>query len=192
MSEAGRPVLPPPRAGGGGTPYAVAVVCLGNICRSPMAAVVLRDRVAAAGLGDAVAVTSAGTGGWHVGEPMDPRAAATLTAAGYDPSGHRVRAFTAGWLEDHDLVLTMDERNLADVSALGSADRVRRFRDLDPLAGPGDREVPDPYFGGDEGFEDVLAMVERTCDALVAALADTLADTRADVVRTPASSGGGG
>jgi protein-tyrosine phosphatase len=161
------PALPPPR---GGTPYRVAVVCLGNICRSPMAAVVLTDRVQAAGLGDRVEILSAGTGGWHVGGPMDPRAAALLTRHGYDATRHRVRRIEPDWLERCDLLLAMDAQNHETVFALGEAPHLLMFRDFDPVA-DGGPDVPDPYFGGDEGFEEVLEMVERTADALVQALA---------------------
>ena len=148
------------------TPYRVMTVCTGNICRSPMAEVVLTQRLDDAGLAGRVRVLSCGTGDWHVGKPMDDRAAATLTAAGYDASRHRAQQWAATWLDEHDLVLAMDSSNLADVG--GRDDRVRLFRDFDPVATGGD--VPDPYYGGDEGFEEVLTMVERTCAALVAAL----------------------
>lgn len=151
----------------GGTPYRIAVVCLGNICRSPMAAVVLADRLERVGLTDRVEVVSAGTGTWHLGEPMDRRAAALLTSEGYDASRHRARGFEADWFAGNDLVLAMDAQNHADVTALGPASQVRMFRDFDP-AGPGD--VPDPWYGGDDGFDAVLVMIERTADALVAAL----------------------
>lgn len=163
------PLLPEPRADGPvgpERPYRIALVCLGNICRSPMADVVLAARLADAGLADRVRVSSSGTGDWHVGKPMDRRAAATLTSAGYDASRHRARHFDAGWLEDHDLVLVMDRTNLADVG--GAGDRVRLFRDFDPVDPGG--EVPDPYYGGGDGFEEVLAMVERTVATLVAQL----------------------
>jgi protein-tyrosine phosphatase len=146
-------------------------VCLGNICRSPMAAVVLAQRVDDAGLAGRVVVSSSGTGDWHVGDPMDRRAAAILRAHDYDPSLHRARQFDAGWLEANDLVLAMDETNLADVRRADPAvspERVRLFGDFDPVRPGG--EVPDPYYGGREGFEEVLAMVERTCAVLVASL----------------------
>jgi protein-tyrosine phosphatase len=134
-----------------------------------MAAVVLAEKVRAAGLADRVEVTSAGTGDWHVGQQMDERAAATLAAAGYDPSAHRAQQFGPAWL-DRDLVLVMDAQNLADVQALAAdgarAGQVRRFRELDPLGGP-DADVPDPWRGGQEGFDEVLATVERTSEALV-------------------------
>jgi protein-tyrosine phosphatase len=161
--------LPPPRTPGS---YRIELVCLGNICRSPTAHVVLESRLADAGLDDHVEVTSSGTGGWHVGNPMDDRAAATLDAAGYDPTRHRARQYDAARPAAYDVVLVMDGSNLADVG--GPTDRVGLFRDLDPVD-PG-AEVPDPYYGGADGFEEVLAMVERTSDAIVAALQPLLAD----------------
>lgn len=158
--------LPAPRTSGR---YRIALVCLGNICRSPMAHVVLSARVEDAGLADVVEVASCGTGGWHVGEPMDRRAAATLSGAGYDPTRHRARQFDDTWLDEHDLLLAMDLQNLADVGgASGDGARVRLFRDFDPVDPGG--EVPDPYYGGDAGFEEVLDMVERTAGVIVALL----------------------
>jgi protein-tyrosine phosphatase len=154
----------------------IALVCLGNICRSPIADVVLNAVLANAGTADRVEVTSCGTATWHLGEPMDPRAAAVLTAAGYDASRHRARHFGPEW-HDHDLILVMDHANLADVlSELPPErrDRVRLFRSYDPEIaaapagdGPADvPDVPDPFYGGPEGFDEVLAMVERTAHAL--------------------------
>jgi protein-tyrosine phosphatase len=125
-------VIPPARGPGR---YAVALVCLGNICRSPMADVVLQHRLDGTG----VEVRSAGTGDWHLGQPMDQRAAATLARHDYDPSRHRARVVDPEWLGRFDLVLAMDETNLRDLG--GRTDRVRLFRDFDP-AGTG--EVPDP------------------------------------------------
>lgn len=173
------PDLPPARTPGR---YSVALVCLGNICRSPMADVVLQHRLAEAGLDDRVRVASSGTGDWHIGHPMDRRAAATLTTAGYDATRHRAQQFGRSWLDEHDLVLAMDAQNLSDVLAGAGPDngphhgpheeRVRLYRDFDPREPGGD--VPDPYYGGDSGFEEVLDMVERTSTALVAALAALL------------------
>lgn len=160
-------MLPAPRIPGR---YRVALVCLGNICRSPMAHVVLEERVAEAGLDDVVDVASCGTGGWHVGRPMDERAAATLAAEGYDPTRHRARQYDDGWGDEHDLLLAMDAANLRDLG--GRTERVRLFRDLDPVD-PGS-DVPDPYYGGPAGFEEVLLMVERTSTALVSALRELL------------------
>ena len=129
-----------------------------------MADVVLSERIAEAGLDDRVTVSSSGTGDWHVGNPMDRRAAATLTAAGYDATRHRARQWSGN--DTADLVLAMDAQNLADIG--GETDRVMPFRAFDPAEPGGD--VPDPYYGGDSGFEEVLAMVERTARSLVAAL----------------------
>lgn len=149
----------------------VGLVCLGNICRSPMADVILQSRLDRAGLADTIVVASSGTGDWHTGRPMDERAAATLRAAGYDPSGHRARLFTRDWFADHDLLLAMDSSNFADMSDLAPTvaqqSTVQMYRSFDPLAGDGDLDVPDPYFGAEGGFEHVLAIVERTSDALV-------------------------
>jgi protein-tyrosine phosphatase len=162
--------LPAPR----GTPYRIGFVCLGNICRSPMADVILTELVDLGGLTTKVEVTSCGTGDWHVGHPMDPRAATALLAEGYDPSAHRAQQFDQSWLEQ-DLLLAMDAQNLHDVTdGAGESERVRLFRSFDPLlpdptdsTDPVDRDVPDPYYGGDDGFAEVVAIVERTCRRLL-------------------------
>jgi protein-tyrosine phosphatase len=140
-----------------------------------MADVVLTQRVDDAGLAGRVTVSSSGTGDWHLGQPMDERAAAILRANDFDPSAHRAQQFAPGWLATNDLVLAMDGSNLADVRRVtmtsgGTVDpaRVRLFGDFDPVEPGG--EVPDPYYGGPQGFEEVLEMVERTCAVLVSAL----------------------
>ena len=162
--------------------YRVALVCLGNICRSPMAHVVLEATLADAGLDGVVEVMSAGTADYHVGGAMDRRAAATLAAHGHDASRHRAQQLPPAWLEDCDLVLAMDRDNLADILGLsgGTGDvppgRVRLFRDFDPrVDDTGDRDVPDPYYGEDDGFEHVLAIVTRTSRALTGELRTLLA-----------------
>jgi len=157
-------VLPPAQAPGS---YRIELVCLGNICRSPTAHVVLESLLAEAGL-DRVEVSSSGTGDWHVGGPMDRRAAAALTRAGYDATRHRARQHDPA--EGVDLVLAMDDSNLRDLG--GRGERTAKFRDLDPRShsAEGGSDVPDPYYGGDDGFEEVLTMVERTASAIVDAL----------------------
>ena len=162
-----------------GTPYRIGVVCLGNICRSPIGEVVLTAKLREAGLDDLVEVVSAGTGDWHVGNPMDRRAAAALTAHGYDASQHRAQQFQSGWFDDCDLVLAMDSSNHHDLNELArrsgaDPERIRLFREFDPRAADHDRDVPDPYYGADDGFTVVLAMVERTADRLVQALVEHL------------------
>ena len=155
-------------------PFRIGVVCLGNICRSPMAQVVLEDRIERAGLADQVEVVSAGTGNWHVGEPMDHRAAATLADAGYDPTRHVAQTFTTDWFAENDLLLAMDASNRTDMTdqapTVEAVGQVRMFRDFDPEASEGDDEVPDPWYGGPEGFAVVLAMVERTADGIISRL----------------------
>jgi protein-tyrosine phosphatase len=162
-------------------PYRITVVCLGNICRSPIGEAVLRARIADAGLSEQVAVDSAGTGDWHLGHPADPRALATLDAAGY-PHDHIARQIAPHWMDGIDLLLAMDEANYADLAAMlprdGSGPELRMMRSFDPalahLPEPHpDLAVPDPYYGGPEGFVEVLHMIEEAADGLVD---DLLAD----------------
>jgi protein-tyrosine phosphatase len=149
----------------------VCLVCMGNICRSPMAEVVLRRVLEDHGLGDQVVVDSAGTGGWHAGLPMDERALETLSHHGYDGSRHRARQFDKGWFGDRELVLAMDTDNLSALRRLAPPGvEVRLFRSFDPDA-PEGAEVPDPYYGGIEGFRDVLRMVEAASEGLAKQLA---------------------
>jgi protein-tyrosine phosphatase len=148
-------------------PYRIAVVCTGNICRSPIGHVVLEAVLAEAGI-DAE-VTSFGTGSWHVGDPMDPRAAQVLTAAGYDATRHRAAHFNARHVGRHDLVLAMDGGHYADLADLGAGNELRMFRDFDP-DGPGD--VADPYYGRLADFERVLEICERVATELAGRLAD--------------------
>jgi protein-tyrosine phosphatase len=165
MTDSALPPLPPPRHPG--RPYRVSCVCLGNICRSPMAEVVLRDQVAQAGLADRIEVDSAGTGDWHVGGPMEREARAQLALRGYDGEAHRARQFDRSWLPELDLVLAMDARNLRDLRDLASpaeADRIVLFGDV---AGLGGRDVPDPYYGTADDFAGVLAMLESGMASLV-------------------------
>lgn len=145
--------------------YRVAFICSGNICRSPSADVVLARLLDEAGLSDRVSVVSGGMGDWHVGDPMDSRSAGALSARGYDPSRHRAQQVRSGWFGRDDVLFAMDESHRSDLARLGSADRIRLFGDFDPET-PG-VEVPDPYYGGRDGFEEVLDMIERTCRALV-------------------------
>ncbi|TMR91093.1 low molecular weight protein-tyrosine-phosphatase [Nonomuraea basaltis] len=152
--------------------YRVCLVCMGNICRSPMAEVVLRQALADRGLAGRVTVESAGTGGWHEGDPMDERALRILSDHGYDGSAHRARRFTRDWFDRYDLVLAMDRDNLVTLRRLApSGVEVRLFRSFDPAAPP-DAEVPDPYYGGREGFEEVLALVESAAEGVAKHIAD--------------------
>ncbi|WP_371682692.1 hypothetical protein [Aeromicrobium sp. A1-2] len=110
--------------------------------------------------------------------PPGRRAAATLSEAGYDPSRHRARTFSTDWYAEHDLLLAMDASNHADMTqqspTVEQTQQVRMFREFDPEATEGDNEVPDPYYGSGDGFREVLAMIERTTDELVARLPDLM------------------
>ena len=136
-----------------------------------MADVIFTEKVRAAGLTDRVAVASSGTANWHEGRTMDNRAAATLAGAGYEPSRHRARHFTQDWYAEHSLILPMDSSNYADVLELSPTveqqAQVRMFRSFDPLASTADLDVPDPYYGSENGFTFVLDMIERTTDELL-------------------------
>ena len=150
--------------------WRVCFVCLGNICRSPTAEAVMRARVAAAGLDGEVTVESAGTSSWHLGEPSDRRAVGEARRRGIAMEGC-AQQFTASDFARFDLVLAMDRRNAADLRGIArtreDAAKVRLLREFDPSAGDGDLDVPDPYFGGTDGFEDVFDMVERACVGLL-------------------------
>jgi protein-tyrosine phosphatase len=151
-------------------PYRICFVCMGNICRSPTAEVVMRARLVDAGLADRVVVDSAGTAAWHVGAAADERSLAAMTTHGYDGSAHVGRQFDAAWFADRDLVVAMDNKNMQSLRWMAPPDQVHklvRLRSFDPAAQGGDLDVPDPYYGGVDGFDDVLAMVEAACDGLI-------------------------
>ncbi|MFF5518525.1 low molecular weight protein-tyrosine-phosphatase [Streptomyces coeruleorubidus] len=152
--------------------YRVCFVCTGNICRSPMAEIVFRARVAEAGLDGLVEVDSAGTGGWHEGDGADPRTVAVLAENGY-ATAHTARQFHPSWFSRLDLVVALDAGHLRALRRLApteqDAQKVRLLRSYDPAAGD-DLDVPDPYYGGAEGFEECLEMVEAASSGLLAAV----------------------
>ncbi|KOT32612.1 protein tyrosine phosphatase [Streptomyces caelestis] len=152
--------------------YRVCFVCTGNICRSPMAESVFRARVAEAGLDDRVEVDSAGTDGWHEGEGADPRTVTVLRENGYG-TGHTARQFDPSWYARLDLVIALDSGHLRALRRLApterDADKVRLLRSYDPAAGD-DPDVPDPYYGGADGFDACLEMVEAASTGLLAAV----------------------
>ena len=158
------------------SPQRIIMVCMGNICRSPAAEVVLRSLLADAGL-EHIKVDSAGTGGWHEGDGADPRSQTTWERRGY--SGlHTARQFRREWFDERDLILVMDSNNyetlLARTADPAHHAKVRYLRSYDPaLVGVDDievLEVPDPYYGGPQGFEHMLDLIESACDGLVAEL----------------------
>ncbi len=163
---------PVPPSAGGGEPLRICFVCLGNICRSPTAEAVMARLLEEQGLSERIEVDSAGTGGWHVGDPPDERATAEASRRGIPMRG-RARQFHVGDFSFFDLVVAMDRRNLADLHDLALEpdhhDKVVLLRSFDPSAtGAGDDlDVPDPYYGGPDGFSHVFDLVEAACRNLL-------------------------
>ena len=152
----------------------ILFVCLGNICRSPTAEGVMRHVVREAGLEDRIEIDSAGTGGWHVGAPPDERATAAARRREIALEG-AARKFTRADFDRFDLILAMDESNRRDLLAHAPDDaaraKVRLLREFDPASdGAPDLDVPDPYYGGEQGFEHVLDLVDAATRGLLGRL----------------------
>jgi len=149
-------------------PFRVVFVCTGNICRSPMADVVLRWFADSAGFGERVASTSAGTGDWHVGERADQRTIAALDRRGYDGARHRARQFTQSDFTRNDLIVALDrshERILRGwARSEADADKIALLMSFDQS--PPTLDVPDPYYAGPDMFDEVLGMIESATRAL--------------------------
>ncbi|WP_152188784.1 low molecular weight protein-tyrosine-phosphatase [Georgenia satyanarayanai] len=163
--------------------FTVSFVCTGNICRSPMGEVILRDLLEREGLADEVRVVSAGTGDWHIGGPADPRALSTLKQYGLDGESHRAQQFVRESFADVDLVLALDrghERALRTLAPTPEdAEKVRLLRSFDASAvAAGELEVDDPYFGEDGDFVTTYDEVLPACEGVVAHLSERLAATR--------------
>jgi protein-tyrosine phosphatase len=147
---------------------AVEFVCLGNICRSPLGEGIFRHRVALAGLSERFEIASAGTGGWHVGEPPDPRSVAVARRHGIDISAQRGRQLVAGHLDHYDEILAMDTSNLRGIRRFERAgQRARLGLLLAETPEVGETDVPDPYSGVDRDFETVFTLVDGACAALL-------------------------
>ena len=148
---------------------AISFVCMGNICRSPTAEAIMRHLVREAGLQQAVSIDSAGTGSWHVGEERDRRSRAVAKQRGMPISGP-ARQFTSSDFDRFDWVLALDEQNAADLGRLAPNDKARAkihlLRKFDPDAPPG-AEVPDPYYGGPDGFDQVFDICLSACRGLL-------------------------
>jgi protein-tyrosine phosphatase len=150
----------------------VLMVCLGNICRSPTAEVVFRDRIKAAGLEGKITVDSAGTGAWHIGHAPDKRATQAAAARHYDMTPLRARKVNSHDFVAFDYLFAMDRENLQDLLAMCEPEQQHKVSlFLDYGAGDVD-EVPDPYYSGADGFELVLDLVEQASTNLIKALAD--------------------
>jgi protein-tyrosine phosphatase len=155
----------------------VLMVCLGNICRSPMAAAVAQAMVEQEGLSGQVEVESFGTAGYHTGERADPGAEAALRRRGWTAGGHRARRLSAADVAGADLVLCADRSNVANVLRLlppeSDASKVKLLRSYDPASSPPEDEVPDPWGGVGADFDHTLELIERACRGLVGELAGT-------------------
>lgn len=136
----------------------ILMVCLGNICRSPLAEGILRSK-----LGDGFRIESAGTGDWHVGQCPDKRSVSVAGKYGIDISSQRARQFHVRDFEDFDLIYVMDQSNYEDVMALArnESQRSKVRLILDELEDRQDLNVPDPYFGGEEGFDEVYRLLDE-------------------------------
>jgi protein-tyrosine phosphatase len=172
-------------------PPSVLFVCLGNICRSPLAEGVLRAVAEARGLGEDVLIDSAGTGGWHIGSPPDPRSISIAARHGIDITGQKARKVSPADFDRFDLILGMDRSNADDLRALAPASaqgRVHLFlefaRPADAQRSYGRDEVPDPYHGGADGFAEVYRMIRDASESL----ADRLGWGRSVTVSGQASS----
>jgi protein-tyrosine phosphatase len=152
-------------------PHSILFVCLGNICRSPAAEIIFRKQSADAGLADSFHIDSAGTIGHHAGSPPDPRMSEALHRRGYVVSGHS-RKIRKEDLRNFDLIVTMDESNLADVRWLDPEcrfhEKIRPFMEFCSLHS--DPRVPDPYYGGQRGFDHVITMLEDGCEGILTEL----------------------
>jgi protein-tyrosine phosphatase len=158
------------------SPRALLFVCLGNICRSPTAEGVMRSVLAEAGI-EGVTVDSAGTAGWHVGDVPDRRSVAEARSRGLDLTGLRGRQVSTADFERFDLLLAMDAENEADLRRLAPDEQARSkvalLRSFDPAAtAAGDLDVPDPYYGGPDGFARVFDAIEAACRGLLDHVAD--------------------
>jgi low molecular weight protein-tyrosine phosphatase len=153
-------------------PYRVLFICLGNICRSPIAEVVFRSLVCEAGLQDRVVVESAATGDWHVGESAHPSTLEVLKDRGYDASAHRARKFGRSWFDEYDLLVAMDRMNVKALQGLArkpeDVDKIELLRAYDEdSVTRGLLDVPDPYGETNEAFSEVFDVVLASCRGLL-------------------------
>lgn len=148
-------------------PFSILFVCLGNICRSPLAEGVMRHKVRQAGQTDRFSLDSAGTGAWHVGNPADRRSVSVGAIHGVDLSDLRARQVSVEDFYRFDLILAMDVSNLSDLRSMQPGDGVAELALYRSYCDDGEQDVPDPYYGGDRGFEDVYQMINRASDVLL-------------------------
>ena len=145
----------------------VLFVCMGNICRSPLAEGVFLHLLRERGMDGRIRVDSAGTGGWHVGNPPDPRSAAVASKHGIELPSRARKISRSDWTE-FDLIIVMDDDNHSDCLDAGApSERLRHLRSFEPGTNGANLAVPDPYYGGDDGFDRVYEMVRASCEGLI-------------------------
>jgi len=150
-------------------PTRVLFVCLGNICRSPLAEAIFNHMISERGISNRFIVDSCGTGGWHEGNPADPRSIQVGAKNGISVDSI-ARQFMDSDIKGHDLVLAMDRSNERNLVKLGvDPELIRRMRSYDPST-PDGPDVPDPYYGGDDGFDKVYEMLVRSCEGILNSL----------------------
>ena len=154
-------------------------VCLGNICRSPTAEGLMRHILEREGLAGEIEVESAGTGNWHVGSPPDRRASAAAATRGYELRG-KARQVDVADFRRYDLLIAMDRANRNELIMLApdtrAREKIKMLREFDPEVGEAERtpDVPDPYYGPADGFDDVVEIIERSCRGLLEAISPAL------------------
>lgn len=151
-------------------PQSILLVCLGNICRSPTAHAVLQQM--AHNQGQSLTIDSAGTGDWHIGHPPDERATETAKQRGYDLSPLRARQVQPDDFYSFDLILAMDRSNLRNLKKVAPADATAQIELFLPYGNSSTQEVPDPYFGGKDGFTHVLDLIENASENILARYRD--------------------
>jgi len=151
----------------------ILMVCLGNICRSPLAEGILKSKIATEGLN--VEVHSAGTGAYHVGEPADPRSVRVAAKNSINLRGHVGRHFQVSDFDEYDMIYAMDKYNYDDIlnKARNKSDQSKVKMLMNERYPGEDIDVPDPYFGGSSGFDDVFSMIDKACDVVVGKLKDS-------------------
>ena len=147
--------------------FRILFVCMGNICRSPLAEGIFRHIVLNAGHGAEFDIDSAGTGGWHQGSPPDPRAIAVAASHGIDISAQRARRIAVADFDRFDLLLALDHDNLRDLQKIAPVAAIAKLHLFNRYALRTDDDIPDPYYGGRDGFDRVYTMLLAGCSSLL-------------------------
>lgn len=148
-------------------PFKILFVCLGNICRSPTAEGVMQNIIEKNNLENKIILDSVGTSAWHVGSPPDSRAIKAAKNRGYDISHQRSRKVEFEDFYEFDLILAADKSNIEDLKSIAPSDMHHKIKLILSYSNSLENEVPDPYYGGDKGFENVLNLLEDACEGIL-------------------------